>query len=127
MIGEQPLRAVSGIEFDRILNIALHRIRFAVIADRAKGLFIEMKEAVGSGKSLNQILVSQFFIQIQGIHPFGIETCQHLVDHDQQIQLFFRLQSLIGFLVRQSGGNILLKSRVPADIEVLAIARIVIL
>lgn len=84
-------------------------MRIAVVADEPKGLF-RAKQTVGAGEGLDQVLIGQDFIPIECIDPFGVEAGQHLIYHDQKIDLLFRrpFNPHIGLLVRQPQGNIFL-------------------
>jgi len=76
---------------------------FLVIPDRSKRFFWPEK-AVGTGKSLDDVLILQDLIQIKRIDPFGIKACQHLVNNDQEVDLLCRgcFNALIGLFFQYS-------------------------
>ena len=69
MIRKEPLRPITRIEPDGILNVPLHGMRHAVITDSTERLLIDIEESVRSRKCLNQVLVDQHFVEIQRIDP----------------------------------------------------------
>ena len=102
-------------------------MRTAIIPDDAKRL-IRPKQAVGAGKCLNQPFVLQHLIQIQRVDPLGIKSRQHLIHHDQQVDLFFRgaLHPLIRRFVRKTSRNVLFHFGKGGDAKLLPIPGIVI-
>ena len=82
MIREKSLRAITGIQLHGILDIPLHRMWHAIVADRTKWFFIDIKETIGSGKRLNQVLIQQYLIQIQSVDPLRVKACEHLIYDD---------------------------------------------
>ena len=127
LIHKQAERFITGVFFHRIGDIFLHRMRTAIIPDDTKRL-IRPKQAVGAGKCLNQPFVLQHLIQIQRVDPLGIKSRQHLIHHDQQVDLFFRgaLHPLIRRFVRKTSRNVLFHFGKGGDAELLPIPGIVI-
>ena len=66
--------------------------------------------------------------RVQRVHPFRIEAGQHLVDHDQQVELLARLgrDALVGPLVGKAGGQVGLEVRVRAQVELLPVGGVVV-
>ena len=103
-------------------------MRVTIIFNSSKR-FVQPKKTIGTGKRLNNIFILEQFIQIKRIDPFGVKSRQHLIDHNQKIELFFRFSSnaFIRFFMRKSGGNIFLHSGKSGNTEMLPVARIIVL
>ena len=68
---EQPLRLVAGIQVERVLDVAAHRMRVPVVAHRPRRLVATVVEhAVGTRERLDQALVPEHLIEVERIHPF---------------------------------------------------------
>ena len=103
-------------------------MRFSVILDCSERFFVFPEQPVRAGECLNHIGILKNFIQVQSVYPLGIKSCQHLVDDNQQIYLFFRLtfNPFVRFLVRKSCGDILFHFRPSRNCEILIITLIII-
>ena len=77
---------ITGIQLYRLFNIPRHGMWASVITNRTERLF-RTEQTVCTRKSLNDTFKFHQLVQIQCIDPFGIKTCQHLIDNDQQIYL----------------------------------------
>lgn len=107
---KKTVRPVARIQVKGRVDILRHRIRIPVIPDDAEGLVLA-ENAVRPRKSLNQIFIGEHLVQIQRIQPLRVEAREHLIHHDEQVDLLLRLpvDGFIGPLVRQPGGDILLE------------------
>ena len=127
MIGKQTERPVSGVELHRCLNVPLHAVRVAVIADGTKGLLVAVIEAICARKRLNQILVFKNLVEVERIDPLRVKACEHLIHDNQKIQLLLGLDTLIRLFVRKPRRHIFLELVIAADVKALPVARVVVL
>ena len=127
MVGKQTARSVSGVELHCCLNVPLHAVRVAIIADGTKGLLVAVVEAIRARKRLNQILVFQDLVEIERIDPLRVKACEHLIHDNQKIQLLLRLDTLIRLFVRKPRRHIFLEPVIAADVKALPVARVVVL
>ena len=127
MVGKQTARPVSGVELHRCLNVPLHAVRVAVIADGTKGLLVAVVEAIRARKRLNQILVFKNLVEVERIDPLRVKACEHLIHDNQKIQLLLRLDTLIRFFVCKPRCHIFLELVIAADVKALPVARVVVL
>ena len=107
----------------------MHGVRFPVISYDPERFLRRIEQPVGAGERLDQCLVTQEFVQIQSIHPPGIKSCEHLIHHDQQVDLFVRIigKPSIGGFVGQTQRNVFFVGRVGGQRIVHAVSLVIIL
>ncbi len=127
MISKKAYGFVAGIELYGGSDVSLHRVRFAIVTDGAKGL-VRPEQAVGSRERLNDVFILQQLVEVERVHPFRVEAGQHLIHHDQQIELFvwFCLNADVLLFMRKAQHEILLEFRVRAEVELLPVACVVV-
>src|SRR5690606_25778578 len=70
----------------------------AKVEDVAVGLGV-IEHAVGARKGLNQAMVLEVFIHIQGVEVFGVETGEQHIHHDNDVDLVFVGVVAVGVLL----------------------------
>ncbi|SFE02430.1 hypothetical protein SAMN05428977_100512 [Nitrosomonas sp. Nm166] len=89
------LAGLAGKESDgRIHGLLL----LAEVEDVAVGLSV-VEHAVGARKRLNQAVVFEVFVHVEGVQVFGIETGEQHVHYDDDVDLLRMGQVLIGVLL----------------------------
>ena len=84
LLHEHVERAVARVQLHRGLDVALHSMGTAVIADGAEG-FVRAEQAVGAAEGLDDALVVDDLVEIERVEPLGVEAREHLVHHDEQV------------------------------------------
>ena len=117
---EQIERLVSGIQFYRRFDIPLHGVWLAVVANSSERL-IGTEQSIRATERLDDVLIVDDFVEVQRVDPLGVETCQHLINHDQQIQPFLTVlvDRQVWTLVGKPRGDVFLHLRPCGDDEIL--------
>ena len=117
---EQIERLVSGIQFYRRFDIPLHGVWLAVVANSSERL-IGTEQSIRATERLDDVLIVDDFVEVQRVDPLGVETCQHLINHDQQIQPFLTVlvDRQVWTLVGKPRRDVLLHLRPCGDDEIL--------
>ena len=84
-----------------------------IVANNAERLLVLVEQAIRAAERLDNHLIAQDLIQIQGIDPLRVEASQHLVHHNENIEplLGLLLDAQMGPFVSQPVGHIGLESR----------------
>ena len=122
---ENSLRLAMGIEFKRILYVALHSVWTTVETDNSKSLFMS-EQAVGARKCLDKVGESQFLIHVDCVDVFRVEAGEHLVNDNHYIKLLFAAYAVIRLLVSHALGHIFLKE-LPSGYRELLIKPLIVL
>ena len=117
---EQIERLVSGIQFYRRFDIPLHGVWLAVVANSSERL-VRAEQSIRTTERLDDVLIVDDLVEVQRVDPLGIETCQHLINHNQQIQplLTVLVDRQVRTLVGKPRGDVLLHLRPCGDDEIL--------
>ena len=84
LLHEHVERAVARVQLHRSIDVALHSVGKAVVADGAEGL-VGAEQAVGAAEGLDDALVVDDFVEVERVEPLGVEASEHLVHHDEQV------------------------------------------
>ncbi len=60
--------------------------RLAVVANSSERL-VGTEQSVRATERLDDVLIVDDFVEVQRVDPFRVESCQHLVHDNQQIEL----------------------------------------
>ena len=128
LLHEHVERAVARVQLHRSIDVALHSVGTAVVADGAEGL-IGAEQAVGAAEGLDDTLVVDDLVEVERIEPLGVEARKHLVHHDEQVDttLAVGVDVDVGLLMGKARRDVLLHGRPGGNGELLAICFVVIL
>ena len=64
--------------------MALHCVRPSIVSNGSEGL-VGAEQAVCAAERLDDVFVFDGLVEVERVEPFGIEACEHLIHHDEQI------------------------------------------
>ena len=100
----------------------------AVVANGTEGL-VRAEQAVGATEGLDDALVVDDLVEVEGVEPLGVETCEHLVHHDEQVDaaLSVGVDVAVGFLMGKARRDVLFHGGPGGNGELLVICFVVVL
>ena len=128
LLHEHVERAVARVQLHRSIDVALHSVGTAVVADGAERL-VGAEQAVGAAEGLDDALVVDDLVEVERVEPLGVEACKHLVYHDEQVDatLAVGVDVDVGLLMGKARRDVLLHGGPGGNGELLAICFVVIL
>ena len=81
--------------------VASHGVGTTIVTDDPKG-FVGTEETIGAAEGLDDVFILHHFIHIERVDPLRVETREHLIDHNKEVQLCLRFEVAIGLFVGKS-------------------------
>ena len=83
------------------IYVTSHGVRTTIVTNHTKG-FVGTKETICATKGLDNIFILHHLIYIERVDPLRVKACEHLIDHDEQVQLCLRFDIAVRLFMSKS-------------------------